>query len=98
MEVLLIGTTIIGGTALFIQRVLEQFSRVIRMLAALEDQNKLVHNQLETCLKALEVLQKRDVHFETRVSDIERYLQLTTHNQDNPFVIRYDGSIHARPE
>ena len=84
-----IAITVLGGFGLTAKEVLSKFAEVIKLLTVLEQQNEALERHVTEAIDAVKELQHHGTVADMRLSDIERYLQLSTLNQPTPFVVRY---------
>lgn len=84
-----ITLTVLTGFGLTAKEVLSKFAEVIKLLTVLEQQNEALERHVTDAIHAVKELQYHESVADMRISDIERYLQLSTHNQPTPFVMRY---------
>jgi hypothetical protein len=84
-----IAITVLGGFGLTAKEVLSKFAEVIKLLTILEKQNEALEQHVTEAINAVKDLQHHETIADMRISDIERYLQLSTQDQPTPFVIRY---------
>jgi cell division protein FtsB len=92
-----IALTVLAGFGVTAKEVLSKFAEVIKLLTILEKQNEALEQHVTDAIKRVEDLQHHEAVFDLRISDIERYLQLSTQDQHNPFVIRYGNDRTDHP-